>query len=60
MCSYQWYLDSSIIINEGKPDLPGSICLELKGKGQEVNISRNQSQEETGSGKEISIIAEQF
>lgn len=36
------------------------MCLELEGKGQEVNISRDQSQEETGSGKEISIIAEQF
>lgn len=60
VCSYQWYIDNSIIINEGKPDLPGSMCLELEGKGQEVNISRDQSQDKTGSGKEISIIAKQF
>ena len=31
-----------------------------RGKGQEVSIPRGQSQKETGTGKEISIMAEQF
>lgn len=34
--------------------------VELEGKGEAVNISRGQSQEEAGSGEEVTTMAEQF
>lgn len=37
-----------------------TIPLELEGKGEAVNISRAQSQEEPGSGEEVTTMAEQF